>query len=238
MLKGFSFKRLPGTAQHWLLMWKGALALGFSSSVRNYLLGSKWLVLTSWHLLLKNSEQGLTPLPKWSWALHRPAEGCCETGAATWQSPGCVQQRGSSWCLVFKAHYCCFVLIVQSSSPLCFLHLAQGQRRVRFLWQRSGGRVVKWLFLGVQQNSIAQVLMSYPPRCLFEFLGGPFILWSVGKARDTFVRPWVNTVSYSEPVLHTKLSMKQNVQWFTSLKVMQARLMTDARLFAQCYQPR
>lgn len=119
-----------------------------------------------------------------------------------------------------------------------FLHLAQGQRRVSFLWQRSGGRVVKWLFLGVQQKSIAQVLMSYPPRCLSEFLGGPFILWSVGKAQDTLVRPWVNTVSYSEPVLHTKLSMKQNVQWFTSLKVMQARLMTDARLFAQHYQPR
>lgn len=119
-----------------------------------------------------------------------------------------------------------------------FLHLAQGQRGVSFLWQGSGGRVVKWLFLWAQQKSVAQVLMSYPLRCLFELLGGPFRLWSVGKAQDTSVRPWVNTVSCTEPVLHTKLSMKQNVQWFTSLKVMQTRLMTDARLFAQCYQPR
>lgn len=78
----------------------------------------------------------------------------------------------------------------------------EGDRAVRFSSHMA--------FLGLQQKSTALMLTSHPSKPLLEFLGGPFMSWSVWKAQDTSMAPWVKTTEFTEPVnLHTWLGIKQ-----------------------------
>lgn len=105
----------------------------------------RWIIFTS--LLLKYSEQRLSLLPKWSGCHTGEMKGVARPVPPHNDHQDVFKQCDSRWCLIFKAHYCCLVLIV--TVPLwCTFHPVQGQRRVTEQWDL----VVIWLFLDCSRS--------------------------------------------------------------------------------------
>lgn len=88
---------------HWgLVSWRGS-----------------WIIFTYLHLC-KTSEQRLSLLPKWSECHIGEVKDVARSVPPRSDHQDVFKQCGSRWCLVFKAYYCCFILIVHNSFLMYF----------------------------------------------------------------------------------------------------------------------